>query len=265
MAKKRVVCISDLHCGHLVGITPPGWGDLQKEKMGRIRRECWIAYRRIVKSLLPIDVLIVNGDMIEGKGERSSGTELITSDREEQARMAAHCIDIWGADKIVATRGTPYHTGVGEEWENIALQFCETGQSLHKIGDHEFCEVNGVVFDVKHHTGSSSVPHGRKTAVSKDQLWNMLWAIDDMQPAADWVVRSHVHYSEGWYRINKSDMSWAITTPALQAMGSKYGKKRCSGKVDWGVVVWDVDSSGGVEWQVKSKQILSQKATVTCL
>ena len=96
---KRLLVLADLHCGHLVGLTPPAWqtrspkaGELTKEeKHAAVQREAWAWYKRKVREYGPYDGLVVNGDAIEGCGERSRGTELLTSDRHKQATMAAVC------------------------------------------------------------------------------------------------------------------------------------------------------------------------------
>ena len=126
MAKqKRLVVISDLHCGHAVGLTPPAWqwavdGDTteHRAKFGRVQREVWDWYSQTIGSLRPIDILAVNGDAIDGTGVRSGGTELLTTDRQVQTDMAVKSIQEASAKTIVMTYGTAYHTGDAEDWED---------------------------------------------------------------------------------------------------------------------------------------------------
>lgn len=246
---KKLVCISDLHCGHRVGLTPPEYQWINKRsdhiwrKFGTVQKQTWDWYARKVEEIGRPDILVVNADCIDGRGERSGGVELITGDRNEQAKIAMQCIKLWNPKAIVMTRGTAYHTGDIESWEDIIAY-----QLGCKIGDHEWLEINGVVFDFKHHCGSSSVPYGRKTAVGREQLWNDLWADARLQPRADWIVRSHVHYCEGGFKFRGDKEIWAITTPALQAMGTRYGATRCSGTVDFGLISWDIDEKGVRDW-----------------
>lgn len=244
---KRVVIIADKHCGHRAGLTPPNWQFRKPstehiwQKFTSVQEETWGLYAAAIKTLQPVHLLIVNADCIDGRGERSGGVELITSDRSEQVQMAVDCIKPWKAKHIVMTRGTDYHVAGAEEWENDIARAISA-----KIGDHEWVEVNGYTFDVKHHIGSSSIPHGRATAVKRDELWNALWAEAGNQPRGDMIVRSHVHYCEGSYRFSGGRKIEAMTTPALQAMGTRYGAKRCSGTVDWGLVAFDINSKGKI-------------------
>lgn len=259
---KRLIAIGDLHCGHVVGVTPPEWeqGDRPQHhahKTQKIRRACWEWLVQTAKRLGRPDVLVVNGDAIEGKGARSGGTELLEADRSAQADMAAQAIGLFHARHIVMTYGTAYHvSGDGEDWEQVLADKV----AADKLGAHEWVEIAGTVWDFKHHVSGSGVPHGRKTAVSREELWNLVWSDAGLQPRADWVCRSHVHYHEGGFRWYGRRQVWAMTLPPLQAMGSKYGARTCSGTVDVGLVVWDVGNGGDVTWHAEMAHIPAQQA-----
>ncbi len=260
--KKRIVVISDLHCGHRVGLTPPEYQWICDKRTGhiwqkfaKIQKECWAWYVKKVHELQPVDVLVCNGDALDGRGERSGGVELITGDRNEQIKIAEECIKIWNPANVVMVRGTPYHTGEVESYEDLIAQ-----QLGCKIGDHEWINVNGIIYDFKHFVGSSSVPHTRKTAISRDQLWNQLWADADLQPDADWVVRSHVHYCEGGWHFVGTKEKQGLTTPALQAMGTRFGARRCSGTICFGLIHWDVEENGTWKFAKHIALIRSQRA-----
>jgi len=265
--------MGDLHCGALIGLTGPPWhqqikdgvSDINKRnKYSRIANALWQHYDQTLKALAPIHVLLVNGDMIDGRGTRSGGTELITTDRTEQVGMAAHAINharlyAGRGFKIVGTYGTAYHTsGDGEDFENLVAK--DTGMA--KIGSHEWPEVNGVVFDLKHHIGNTSIPHGKGTALLKTMLWNELWAVDEMQPRAKVVLRSHVHRFFGAMEAEKM----GFTLPALCGMGSKFGARICEGRVDFGLMHFDIDHKGNiVDFDKHIVRVEEQKATTTKL
>ena len=260
---KRIVVGSDMHCGHRVGLTPPEWQSATKgRKYYNIQRELWKEYTGILNRLKPIDIYMQNGDCIDGRGERSGGTELIQTERNKQVDMAAYCINHANAKKVVITRGTPYHTGTKEDWEDLLVD--RINAKNVKIGDHEFYNVNGTIFDVKHNIGSSSIPHGQFTPIARDRLWNLIWSEYEMQPKADILIRSHVHY---YLRLGGVDWDGFIT-PALQGMGSKFGAKICSGLVHWGLIWFDVfddPKKWGKTWRMNKHivKIQSQRATVT--
>ena len=62
--------------------------------------------------------------------------------------------------------------------------------------------------------------------------------------AANVIIRSHVHYHE----FSGNPTHIAMTTPALQGWGSKYGERQCSGIVDIGLVQFDI-SEGEYSWK----------------
>ena len=255
---KRVVIIADMHCGHRVGLTPPKYQSaICGQKYFNIQHELWNQYVDILKDLGKIDVLIVNGDCIDGRGDRSGGVELIARSRMKQVDMAVECINECKADKIIITRGTPYHTGYKEDFEDLIAK----GVGAVKIGEHEWPEVNGLIFDVKHKIGNTGVPHTKGTSVNRDKLWNQLWAEREQQPRARIFIRSHVH----WFFATKDADAECIYTPALQGMGSKYGARECSGTVDWGLIYFDIDENGGYTWREVIKRSKAERASTTVL
>ena len=267
-AFKRVVVISDLHCGHRVGLTPPPYQTVVQdgtphvmEKCAGIQNECWKWYVREARALKPIDALVVNGDAIDGRGERSGSTELISVNRIEQVDMAEMCVRVWQAPVIIVVRGTAYHTGNIEEYEDLL------GERVHaeKVGNHEWLNVNGAVLDFKHHLSASSVPYGRATQVLREWLWSQLWTIAEYQPKSDIIVRSHVHYHVHAGGMLGDRKFLAMTTPALQAMGTRYGATRCSGLVDFGFVHFDINAEGNWEWQAHVAHIKAQVTTAYTL
>jgi len=267
MKAKRILLMGDFHCGHGVGLTPPHWQirtpDCDEEttkrpKMAALQRECWQRFDAELRACAPYDALFFLGDAIDGKGDRWGGSEQITTDREEQSNMAVAVFDhtrlyARRGFKIVGVYGTPYHVGREEDWENIIAQRA----GFEKIGAHEWPDVNGCIFDLKHHVGSSRIPHGRHTATAADMVWNTFWAEADLQPRATIIVRAHVHY----HQLVRSMGRVGMTLPALQAMGSKFGSRMCSGLVDWGFVVADIGPKGEiVSIDARLSRIESQQA-----
>jgi hypothetical protein len=263
----RVLIASDFHSGHAVGLTPPElqWRMIKNavhNKAVVIQREVWNFWEETIASLQPIDVAILNGDLIDGRGERSGGIELITSDRNIQVEMAIAAISRIKAKKYIFTRGTAYHSGTEEDYEdNVAKAVKgQKGVELVKIGNHEWVDVNGLVFDCKHHIAGSQIPHGRFTGLARDVLWNLLWSLQEEQPKADVVIRSHVH----WHAfLGGGDIPLAITTPAMQGMGTRFGARICSGRVHLGLVYFDVNKDGSYTWQSVLGKLGSHKARVT--
>jgi len=250
---KRVVVIADIHQSHVASATPPPYqlrevpgaedeSIQRRNKFAQIERKSWNWFSAKMKELQPIDLLIVNGDSIEGKGERSGGTELISADRKDQVDMAVLFIKEANAKNVRMIRGTGYHTGIDEDWEDLIAKELDC-----KIGDHEWYDVNGVTFDCKHFMGNSVVPYGRGTAISREAVWNMLWQERELQPKSDIIVRSHVHWSFDCQGVRPGQR--LFVTPALQCLGGKFGGRRCSGTVDVGLIEFNISNKGDWGWK----------------
>lgn len=228
---KRVVAISDLHCGHRIGLTPPDYAPRNTSKWHTAQRALWKEYCRMVKAYSPVDVLLVLGDVIDGRGEKSGSSELITTDIQVQCNMAADCINMWNAPEICMVFGTAYHTGsVQNNEESVAEKV-----NANKIGGQEWVKVDNVTFDLKHFVGNTSTPYGMNP-VSKDWVWNLVWNIRGEQPLSNIFLRGHVHN----FSHVGNDSYLGITLPALQGLGSKFGTKIPSKRVDFGMVYFDV-------------------------
>ena len=245
MSRKRVLVISDFHSGHVLGLTHPGFdyesGRKTETAHYAVRRTIWNWYKERVTQLKP-DIVIMNGDAIDGKGEKSGGTEQITTDRDEQCEMAIAGLQaIPRRPKLFMSYGTGYHTGNNEDWEDIIAREMQA----EKIGAEDTIDVNGYLINYRHHIGRSGIPHGRHTAVAKEKLWNQIWAERGEYVKADCLIRSHVHYlaycgGPNWF---------AMTTGALQGYGSKYGARRCTGAVDVSMTHFDIWSKERVSWE----------------
>ncbi len=133
------------------------------------------------------------------------------------------------------------------------------------IGDHEWFNINSLIFDVKHFVSASSIPHGRATALKRDDLWNLVWADSGDQPRADVLVRSHVHYLEYGPKVSGTDQGLCIITPAMQAMGTKFGSKKCSGIVHQGFISFDIIDKEHWSWKRHLVKLRSQKTSASIL
>jgi len=229
---KKVLVISDLHCGHRSGLTPQWWNP-------RVDPSLWNWYQHWVKAY-QADILICCGDMTEGMASRSAGSELLYHSWQDQTDMATQCILETGCKRIIMVHGTPYHTAGsedGHDHENtIARTLSDMGHHV-TIGSHEWPLINGIQFDIKHKVGSSSTPYGRFTPLAKEHSWNLHWhAFNGSQPKAHVFLRGHVHDFR-----ECSGADWiAMSLPNLTDWGNKYGERQCSGLVTTGLTWFNI-------------------------
>jgi hypothetical protein len=250
---KRVLLASDTHCGASAGLTPKAF-DNRRDKWRTMRRKFWREYEKTIDSLGKIDLLIFNGDAIDGPSNtKEAGIGLLHADRNIQVDMAIECIQRIGADKVVMTRGTQYHTGDREDYED---QIADKVGAV-AISSREWVEVNGVVFDCKHKIAGSSIPHGAFTSIAKSNLWNALWAEVGLQPRANIFVRSHVHS----FSFCGNSQYTAVVTPSLQGY-SRYGSLSVERLIDWGLVWFDIEEDGSYKMDYNIVRIQEAKAKV---
>jgi hypothetical protein len=245
---KRILVVGDTHCGHRVGLTPPKYQSaIPGKKYYYTQVETWDLYRKWINELQPIDIVFGLGDMVDGKGYSSGGSELLTTDAKLQCEIAIACIEPINAKKHLFVYGTPYHVGTsGEDYEREIAEYFGG-----EIKSQAWCDVNGTVFDLKHQSESgTSLPTGKGTPLSKEWLWNLIWHDQNgQQPKADVFIRAHAHYA---FQVSEPNRWMAIAIPALQAAGTKYGARRRSGVVHFGLVCIDCypDGEYTISWRI---------------
>ena len=261
---RRVMVCSDTHSGHHYGLTPPEWwfgkdsGDRLQRDIGEYQRDLWGFAADAIDRLKPIDILLMTGDAIDGKGEKSGGVEQLTTDRVEQCRMLARFIDETEAEKVRMVYGTRYHVGKEDDFESIIPDFSRCKDI--KIEGHGFYNVNGCVIDAKHKIGASQIPHGRHTAISRARMWNVMWHTEKAKhPLSNIILRGHVHYFN-----YAGGPSWVgVTLPAL-CYHTIFGVRECEGLVDLGIVWFDIYDSGRFSWDWRMAEFpgLDVEATI---
>lgn len=237
---KTVVIVSDLHCGSTYGITPPS--EFKASHNREIQEEGWGEYVRMTQQWAHPDVLICNGDAIEGNQSRQGGAELLTPDRSVQCDMAVTALSMWRAKKIFMTYGTPYH--VGQEAEDFERGIAQRLDAT--IEGHLYVNIGGLTFDVRHKVSTSAVPHGRATALLREVLWALVKEASETGPKVDVVIRSHAHY----HIAVKQPGKLALITPGLQLARGRFGARECSGEIHWGAIRLVVDKGRVIQEDV---------------
>jgi len=234
LPSKRILVVSDLHSGSTVGLTPPAW---QAGKWEFAEAPLWDWYADTVKKIGPVDVCVVNGDMVDGEGKAET-IGLLTTDVEEQAEIAATALKCIKAKKMYMTYGTPFHTVGALNYEHLVADRMGCG-----IADTVFLEANGVKISFRHVTGASGTPYTQGTQAYKEAVRDLVQAVENDEEPADVVVRSHVH---NYFRA-ESPERMAITTPCLQVPVSVFGRRCRSWRYHLGMVLFEV-SQDGLVW-----------------
>ena len=245
--------IADMHVGHPAGLSTPSHFS-SNPKIRRAQSEAYGCYKQFAKENKGCDILLINGDCIEGKGHRNGGIELWTSNLLEQAAEAAILIKMFDAREIRMSFGTNYHVaaGSGERLEQVIAN--EVKGSIH---NRHFMDIGGVVVDMRHKEGSSSIPHGRHTPISREAVWDAMLHERGKFPKVDCIIRSHTHY----YVFNGDVRCTCINTPCLQLPQTNFGGCECSGDIDWGIITFHAEK-GKFSWQPQIVNLKTARVVV---
>lgn len=200
---KKILVVSDLHCGSIFGMLPPNFetsdGTIRPQNAGQ--KHLWSCWNATVDyaNKVGIDVIVVNGDVVDGTQRAQHGTELSLPLLFDQKGAAIDTLrPISTLAPMYFVKGTEYHDSkAGAEVEAVA-------EDLHAvrydgIGQGKFAkdildlEVEDVVVNFAH---GISVAAGfyRATAHDREGIWSALAGKDGKMPKADAVVRSHAHF-----------------------------------------------------------------------
>jgi hypothetical protein len=257
---QRWLFASDLHCGHIGGLTPPDWRSPPAMLGGLAaswQADFWDWWTVSIRQHGPFDGAVWNGDLIDGLGRKSHGSEQITTDAKKQVSMAIACVQSACAPRNIITAGTAYHTGDDCDFEEGVAKEVRGGQ----FAPHVRLDVDGVRFNLRHHGNASSLPYGM-SAGAKEAMWGLIQEATLAQHEgraphpADWYVRSHAHR----LCLYETAHLHALAMPCLQLPVSKFGR-RCSGAYDVGFCVATIQG-GQCSWQVELMPIKHRGETL---
>jgi hypothetical protein len=238
MSKQRIAVLGDFHSGHVYGLAVPD------ECINSFQLKGWNFMAKGIQKYAPYDRFFMMGDLIDGRGKKNGGMEVISPSLKKQADMAINCIKelrrLAKSDpKITFVRGTPYHTDGPENWEDIVAKDFRNhcGNNEENIFNSILVDVGGVVFDLKHHIGSGTMPQTRVGAPAREIVQAMLKENYQGDPKADCFIRAHVHNHTLVNILGRI----AYTNPALQ-INSDFGELRCNGIIDYGFTVIEVEN-----------------------
>lgn len=245
---KRIGIVSDLHCGSIFGLLPPGFitSDGHEAKPNAGQEYLWKCWKDSAENIGPLDALIVNGDAIDGCQQAQRGTELCLPMLEDQAEAAYQAIKFFREKcehpKIYVVAGTEYHSQKAAREEEIVAQRLEAVR-YQGLGTGRYCrevldlEVDGAIINVSH---GISVAGGlyRATPPDREGVWSALAGKTGKAPRADICIRSHahnfVHVEHGSKHI--------VVTPCWQ-LQTRYMRKNSVYRMmpDIGMILLEID------------------------
>jgi len=269
----RIVMLADLHIGSRWALTDPKvtpaycpGKQIQEKLYSKWLEATSGKWRRP-------DVLVLNGDLVDGQGRKSSGVEQWTTDPWEQIEHAAELIRMWKAKKIYVIGGTDYHQLLGNtgfEMEELLArelkaEFYPNQENVpdsmkKRSGYHWFLTFDKVTVHFAHHVGVSKVFHYMSTPIAREMMharlndpmvreWRRLYKDDTLSEnqridllreletfRTKVVVRAHAHY----FWMNVCGGSVGLILPSWQAITPYMLKKNPLGFSHVGFVGMEV-------------------------
>jgi len=249
----RVVCLSDLHTGHPMGLVPKDSPVASPDytPQGRWQNTLREFYYDLVKRYAKPDMVICNGDALDGPGRKSAGMEQLTTDMAIQSDMAFDALEVWQpADGYRILSGSGYHVDGYGTWERTLAD--RLGATYN---NEDYFYIEGTPIHVRHYIGVGA-NSGTQVGILGGDAIKMLLARETVKyPEAKVLIRSHVHT----YTFAGTSKWLAMTLPSLQLPFTLYGSRLAPKAYDVGIVILDFDRNGGVAWH---PELLDIKVTV---
>lgn len=247
---KSLVVLSDCHVGHRLAVAPLTFTDSNDAtyKANKVQRALFEAWSQTVKAWKNPDILVVNGEPIDGQQPKDKGVEAWTTNYLDQIDASVQLVKMFNAKKVFVTRGSNYHVEQGGvSIEEIFGQRIGAEKVDGKFVSNElFLDIEDTTFNFAHHiAGSLSGWMYRSTPPAKEMMLAQLnqshkWPFDVL-------VRSHNHYY--WYVGSASKL--ALLTPCWQLQNWYSLRKTSAGSIpDIGAVRFTVNGDA-YDWDTK--------------
>lgn len=211
------VVISDMHVGSAYAVFPPRFqlstGALASLNTGQqYLLQCWRDFEQRIPDRF--EVLILNGDILNGQNKKEAAADLTEVDPAWQQRAALELLGPVAAraEKVWLTQGSTYHSGEVARWEEqLGYQLCAQADPMgHYAWDWLLLDIEGVRLDVAHH--QSVVMRYVTMPLEREQQFDRIIA-EWKGGSAHLIVRSHAHrYVEAHVELQQSvaTASWQL-------------------------------------------------------
>jgi hypothetical protein len=227
-----VVVVSDLHCGSEIAVCPPKFecesGSVHKANS--VQEELYECWDKVVRDWKSPDVLVCNGDAIEGQARKDSGVPCWSNNLNDQINCAAALLRMFNARRRFIIDGTGYHVDSSgrslEHWVGGEIGAEKMGNSYS--ANELLLGVHGLNLHFAHHIQIGTGWY-RPTPLSRELVYALLNETSKMPTGckADILVRSHVHF----FVHLEFGRQHGIITPCWQWQTRYMAKKSAFGMV----------------------------------
>jgi hypothetical protein len=155
---RKLVVISDLHCGSTVALMPPDYQTLEGQKVQQSKAqqwlwECWGRFQKEVEAAVGGEpwALLLNGDLTEGVHHRT--VQVVSSDVSDHVGIAIDVLEPLAAKAtaVFVVKGTECHTHSAEEAIARRLGARISPITGNHSADRWELEIGGVKTVARHH------------------------------------------------------------------------------------------------------------------
>lgn len=248
-----VVC-SDLHANSTVAVCPEriqldDGGEYIPSKAQRWLQTCWAdAWQRVDqlrgrgRKRRPM-VVVMNGDIFDGTDHHNTFQTI----SRNPATMLSIGIDLLEpvrrqAGRFFVVRGTESHVGGSGAWEEAIARDLDA-EADELVGTRSWwhlpLELDGVRFDIAHHTSMGGLPWTMHAAAPRLAARILAEYAETDRPPPHLVVRSHVHrYGDS----GTATKIRAVITPAWQLATGYVNRISPGALASIGMVAFTVDA-----------------------
>lgn len=220
--------VSDLHVNSTVAVCPAriqldDGGEYIASKAQRWLQACWAdAWERVDqlrgsgRKRQPL-VVVVNGDVVDGTDHHNT-FQTISRNPATMMQMGIDMLEPVRrkADRFYVVRGTESHVGGSGAWEEAIARDLDA-EADELVGTRSWwhlpLEVEGVRFDIAHHTSMGALPWTAGAAAPRLAARILAEYAESGQQPPHVAVRSHVHrYGDS----GTASRVRAVITPAWQ-------------------------------------------------
>lgn len=252
--KKRVLVIGDTHIGADVGLSTE---EIVLSSRNRISaNEVQLALLKefydMIDEVGTVDILVLNGDLVEGTNYYSEGVGSLTTCMDTQAKVAYELLSQIKCRRIVGCSGTGYHV---KKNPNLDRRIIEDlgGVCMDEVG----LNIGQTRFYANHRTSvRMNQWEARPQSVAKDILMAELNAMDFGR--FDIICKSHAHYYIGLDNGN----SVGFVCPCFK--GRDEFAKRSVNPFAFnpaiGYLMFDIGDNGNFTWSRSVKRLTGNNA-----
>lgn len=239
----KVAVMSDPHVGHEVGYLPSNAlsKNGHKVQQSKLQQKMHRETIRHLKKIGEVDILLLLGDLCEGKQSRMAGVGLRDADTDTMVGWAVSAILEWCSylkpKAIIITKGTDYHTtrNIGGDLDyQVANILAQTFNVYYGI--EMFAKIGKLIWYLRHYYPTVSV--NRTMPLEKMFRFKARdFVAKRLKVFPDVMGFAHIHLYLGLIKIEQR--TYMFTSPALKGKDSHMKSKGYGWEPDLGILVFE--------------------------